>query len=231
MGSFSNKLDDRRGTSRGRRSSAPMAPIAPRSTRELLRMAVGRYGRRQGVRRAGLGSRNGCPSRLQELAERMVTGVRLLWMPSVEHACRSNWRSPRVPSPGRARRPRRRLNDGSFNEHCGAARSPSRRISSFLSVRRPGCTDRPVRGGLREVIVGPGQMLPRGAFGRRRTGLAVSFGNWRDRARSRRAALGHVRVVPPWTCPALRRLQGSYQEVRTGTISRIKVSTVSGEPR
>ena len=40
----------------------------------------------------------------------------MLWVPSVELVCRSSRRSPGVPSPRRAQRPRRRLNRGSFTD-------------------------------------------------------------------------------------------------------------------
>src|SRR5215469_4065024 len=43
--------------------------------------------------------------------------------------------------------------------------------------------------------------------------------------------LGPVKVVPPWTGPALRAEYGSYRKARTGKISQIEVSTLSGEPR
>ena len=41
--------------------------------------------------------------------------------------------------------------------------------------------------------------------------------------------LSSVKVVPPWTEPRAPAEHGSYREARTGKISPIKVSTLSGE--
>ena len=54
---------------------------------------------------------------LQELAERLVNGRAFALVSSVEPVCQSGWRSPGVPSPLRAQRPRRRLNRGSPYGH------------------------------------------------------------------------------------------------------------------
>ena len=94
---------------------------------------------------------------------------------------------------------------------------------------------------------GPGQRLDRGLQpapaalraghdvpGRLRAGTSGREGSLRCprfSAAQDPPVLGPVQVVPPWTWACAPAEYGSYREARTGKISQIEVSTLSGESR